>query len=55
MGQNFFMQYQKIVGEIILPPYQTPEEQGNCIKKCTILEPIEEIEYSSLSKDVSKN
>ena len=53
MEENYLTQYEKIVRGNIPPMYRTPEEQGNHIEKCTILEPIEEIEYSSFSRELS--
>lgn len=55
MGELYLEQYEKIVKGIIPPTYKTPEEQGNRIKKCTILKPVEEIEYSSYSKTNSSS
>ena len=52
MEEMYMEQYREIVKGNIPPMYQNPEEQGNAIEKCTILKPVEEIEYSSYSKSV---
>lgn len=49
MEQDYLMEYQKIVMGNVPPVYQDPEEQGKRIKKYSILKPIDEIEYHSLS------
>ena len=49
MEEKYFEQYEKIVRGNIPPMYQDPEEQGKAIEKCTILKPVEEIEYRSYS------
>ena len=54
MEENYLTQYEKIVKGNVPPVYRTPEEQGNLIEKCTILKPVEEIEYSSCSKNKSQ-
>ena len=40
-------EYKEIVRVNYPPKYQTPEEQGASIEKCTILKPVE-IEYNKL-------
>lgn len=50
METNYEMLYNKIVKGSVLPEYKGPEKQGNMIEKCSILKPIEEIEYSGHSK-----
>lgn len=52
MNKNYEELYNQIVQGIVPPSYSTPEEQGDSIQKCTILQPIEEIEYSSYSRTV---
>lgn len=51
MKENYEIRYSQIVQGMIPPVYRTPEEQGNSIEKCTILKPVDEIEYSSVSKE----
>ncbi len=54
MNNDYDKQYSEIVKDMAPPMYRTPEEQGNSIKKCSILKPIKEIEYSFYSKKTHK-
>ncbi len=50
MEMDYVNVYEKIVGNNYPAEYKGPEQQGNQIKKCSILQPVEEIEYSNYSR-----
>lgn len=52
MKNNYEIQYQKIVGDFSATRYETPEEQGKAIRKCSILKNIE-IEYNPVDRTQS--